>query len=72
MRRHSEGDYIVQGLAPQTPTCLVSHAAKAGQPESLQREIVGATRERMLREIAEALETIAAECPLLLVLEDLQ
>ena len=37
----------------------------------LQREILGATRERMLREIGEALETIASENPLLLVLEDL-
>ena len=37
----------------------------------LQREILGATRERMLREIGEAMETIASEKPLLLVLEDL-
>ena len=32
---------------------------------------MGATRERMLREIAEALETITSDKPLLLVLEDL-
>jgi hypothetical protein len=38
----------------------------------LQRELLGATRERMLREIGEALESITAETPLLLVLEDLQ
>jgi predicted ATPase len=34
-------------------------------------EILGATRDRMLREISEVLETIALESALLLVLEDL-
>jgi predicted ATPase len=38
----------------------------------LQREILGATRERMLREISEALETITARSPLMLAFEDLQ
>jgi len=37
----------------------------------LQREILGATRERMVREICELLEAITAEGPLLLILEDL-
>ncbi len=37
----------------------------------LQREILGATRERMLREISETLETLTSDNPLLLVLEDL-
>ena len=37
----------------------------------LRREIEGATRERMLREIIEAMETISSERPLLLVFEDL-
>jgi predicted ATPase/DNA-binding winged helix-turn-helix (wHTH) protein len=39
--------------------------------ESLQPRIAGATAERMLREMAEALEALAAERPLALVLEDL-
>src|SRR6516162_5777303 len=39
---------------------------------TLQRELQGATRERMLREIAELLEALTADRPLLLVLEDLQ
>jgi predicted ATPase len=39
--------------------------------ESLQRKVQGATRERMLREMAEAVEALAAECPLILRLEDL-
>jgi DNA-binding winged helix-turn-helix (wHTH) protein/tetratricopeptide (TPR) repeat protein len=38
---------------------------------ALQREIEGATRERMLRELAELTETLAAEEPLVLLLEDL-
>jgi predicted ATPase len=38
----------------------------------LQREVLWATRERMLREIGEALEAIASRHPLLIVLEDLQ
>ena len=50
----------------------VFRAGQAGHRESLQREILGATRERMVRETGEALETITAESPLLLVPEDLQ
>jgi DNA-binding winged helix-turn-helix (wHTH) protein/tetratricopeptide (TPR) repeat protein len=37
----------------------------------LQRELVGATQERMLREMAEAFEVLTADTPLVLVLEDL-
>ena len=40
--------------------------------ERLQRQVQGATPARMLRELAEALEALTAETPLLLVLEDLQ
>jgi DNA-binding winged helix-turn-helix (wHTH) protein/tetratricopeptide (TPR) repeat protein len=39
--------------------------------ENLQREVIGATRERMMREMAEALEALTGETPLALVLEDL-
>lgn len=37
----------------------------------LHREVQGASRERMLREMTEALETLTTEIPLVLVLEDL-
>ena len=69
-----QADSIVQVLAAQAPTWLVQFPAllKREHREMLQREILGTTRERMLREICEALETITAECPLLLVFEDLQ
>jgi DNA-binding winged helix-turn-helix (wHTH) protein/tetratricopeptide (TPR) repeat protein len=64
---------LVQILAEQAPTWLVQFPSlvRREQRQTLQREILGATRERMLREICEALETIASEKPLCLVLEDL-
>lgn len=68
------GDSIVQILAEHAPTWLVQFPAlvKREHREALQREILGATRERMLREIGDALETITSATPLLLVFEDLQ
>ncbi|HSB28369.1 MAG TPA: AAA family ATPase [Pyrinomonadaceae bacterium] len=39
--------------------------------ELLSREVSGATRERMLREMGEALTVLTAEMPLVLILEDL-
>lgn len=39
--------------------------------DALQRRVMGATRDRMLREMAEAIEVLTAERPLILVLEDL-
>jgi DNA-binding winged helix-turn-helix (wHTH) protein len=68
------GDSVVQTLAAQAPTWLVQFPAlvKREQRETLQREILGATRERMLREIGDVLETITEGAPLILVFEDLQ
>jgi len=72
--RGSGGDSVVQILARQAPTWLVQFPAlvKREHREMLQQEIVGATRQRMLREIGDALNTMASGSPLLLVLEDLQ
>ena len=72
--RGSRGGPIVEVLAAHAPTWLVQFPALLTKEhrELLQREILGATRERMLREIAEALESITADEPLLLVFEDLQ
>jgi DNA-binding winged helix-turn-helix (wHTH) protein len=68
------GEAVIATLAAQAPTWLAQFPAllKREHREMLQREILGATRERMLREIIEAVETITAEKPLLLVFEDLQ
>jgi hypothetical protein len=71
--RGPAGDSIVGILEKQAPTLLVQFPAlvRLEHREMLQQEILGATRQRMLREISEALETIASERPLLLVFEDL-
>src|SRR5262249_35659856 len=47
---------------------LVDTAARG----ELHRQTAGATQERMLRELCDALEVLTARQPLLLVLEDLQ
>ncbi len=44
---------------------------RAAERKELQRELLGATRERMLREMAEAVEALTAERPLVFVLENL-
>jgi Predicted ATPase len=60
-------------LASHAPTWLAQFPALLTRHhhETLKQEILGATRERMLREICEALEEISRPAPLLLVLEDL-
>src|SRR6267142_3856795 len=72
--RGGGGDAIIQILAAQAPTWLVQFPAllTPERGEILRREVLGATRERMLREIGDALEAIASRSPLLIVFEDLQ
>jgi predicted ATPase len=72
--RESEGERLVDLLDQYAPTWLVqmSSLLSAAELESLQRQVMGATRERMMREMAEAVEALTAERPLVLVLEDLQ
>ena len=67
------GGSVVHTLAKQAPTWLIQFPSlvKAEQREALQKEILGATRERMVREICEVLESLTAQDPLVLVLEDL-
>jgi DNA-binding winged helix-turn-helix (wHTH) protein/tetratricopeptide (TPR) repeat protein len=71
--REASGGQVVQALAKQAPTWLIQFPSliKPEQREALQKEIHGATRERMVREICEALESLTAQDPLVLVLEDL-
>ena len=68
------GASVVETLAAHAPTWLVQLPAlvKREHREMLQQEILGATRQRMLREIGDALNAIASANPLLLVLDDLQ
>jgi DNA-binding winged helix-turn-helix (wHTH) protein len=62
-----------QLLIKRAPTWLVQFPSlvKVGQREALRKEILGATRERMVREICEVLEVLTAQNPLILILEDL-
>jgi tetratricopeptide (TPR) repeat protein len=71
--RDASGGPVVDALMKQAPTWMVQFPSlvKAGQREALQKEILGATRERMLREISEALDSLTAVDPLVIVLEDL-
>ena len=71
--RQPGGEQIVTLLHRYAPTWLVQMPALIDDAEfeTLQRRVQGATRERMLREMAEALEALTAEQPLVLVLEDL-
>ena len=73
LTRGADDGPIVQTLGTRAPTWLIQFPAlvKAEQRAALQREILGATRERMVREICEALEVFTAEHPLVLVFEDL-
>ena len=71
--RGSEGDSVVQVLAKQAPTWLMQLPGfvKQEQRQNLPMETLAAARERMVREVCEALETITSQKPLLLVIEDL-
>jgi predicted ATPase len=71
--REARGQHFVEMLDQYAPTWLVQMPAllKPADFEGLQRRTVGATRTRMLREMAEAVEVLTSEQPLVLVLEDL-
>lgn len=67
------GERSVALLARHAPTWLVEMPALVADAdlEGVRRRVLGATRERMLREFAEAVEVLTAAEPLVLVLEDL-
>ena len=71
--RSAEGARIVSILRQEAPTWLAQMPSQFSQSESVgvPAQVAGATRERMLREMANAVEALAVESPLLLVLEDL-
>lgn len=68
-----EDPKVVDVLRAHAPMWLLQMPAllSASEREALGREVFGATRERMLREMGEALEALTAEQPLVLILEDL-
>ncbi len=71
--REPKEQRLVDILSLHAPTWLVQMPSllKASELERLQRTVQGATRERMLREMAEAIEVASRERLLILVLEDL-
>ena len=71
--RGPDGARVVDTLATEAPTWLVQFPALLTRlhRETLRQEILGATRERMLREICNALAVVSMRRPVLLVLEDL-
>lgn len=71
--RGPHGQEFIGFLRQHAPTWLVQMPALLPTDElaALQHRVLGATTERMLREMAEAVEVLAAEKPLVLVLEDL-
>lgn len=71
--RDARGAHIAEVLKRHAPTWLVQLPALLGDDEleAVQRRALGATRERMLRELVEALDALSVDAPLVLVLEDL-
>ena len=71
--REPAGTRIVRDLAAIAPTWMLQFPGllRAENQAALQREVLGATRERMVREICEAIEVITQELALVLMLEDL-
>jgi DNA-binding winged helix-turn-helix (wHTH) protein/tetratricopeptide (TPR) repeat protein len=69
----SSADVLARNLASYAPTWLVRFPAlvRPEDREHLQRELVGATPGRMIREMCELLEQLADAAPLLLLFEDL-
>jgi predicted ATPase len=71
--RGSDGQQLIALLSQYAPTWLVQMPAllSASELSALQAKVRGATQARMLREMAEAVEMLTNERPLLLILEDL-
>jgi predicted ATPase/DNA-binding winged helix-turn-helix (wHTH) protein len=67
------GESLLSGLRRYAPMWLAQLPSLLTPTErkDLRRELHGSSRERMLREMAEAIEVLTADAPLILVLEDL-
>jgi tetratricopeptide (TPR) repeat protein len=71
---HPGRERVVVVLRTYAPTWSLQFPAafgSTGMLEQLQRETIGATKERMLREMGDALGALASGSPLVLLLEDL-
>lgn len=68
-----EDQQVVDVLRAHAPMWLLQMPSllSASEREALSREVIGATSQRMLREMGDALEVLTSERPLVLILEDL-
>src|SRR6266404_1476512 len=62
---------VMRTYAPTWCTQLPAAFASSGALERLQQETIGATKDRMMREMGDALSTFATITPVVLLLEDL-
>src|SRR6267142_2236101 len=62
---------LMRTYAPTWCTELPAAFSSTGAFERLQQETIGATKERMMREMGDALSMFAASSPIVLLLEDL-
>lgn len=71
--RSREGAQVLTLLRQQAPAWLAQMPSLVplSEREALQSQVAGSTRERMLRDMTEAIELLTSQSPLLLVLEDL-
>jgi predicted ATPase len=71
--READGQRVVRVLREHAPSWLFQIPSLVGPAErrALQQQVAGTTKERMLRELADAIEIATGEIPLVLWLEDL-
>ena len=71
--RSAEGSPVLEVLRSHAPSWLahMGSLVSSSERETLQASATGASRERMLREMAESIELLSQSAPVLLVLEDL-
>jgi predicted ATPase/DNA-binding winged helix-turn-helix (wHTH) protein len=71
--RSPGGEFLPRWFRQNAPTWLIQLPSflEPADYEALQRRLQGTTRERMLRELLEAIETLTPQFPLVLLLEDL-
>ncbi len=73
LSRSVDRDTMISTLERYAPTWLAQLPSLLNHEhrQSLRREILGTTRQRMIRELAEAVEVLTSERSLVIVLEDL-
>lgn len=71
--RGRDGTRVIDGLRRFAPSWLMQlpWVLSPAELEALQRQLIGASSERMLRELITAIEELARQTPLMLVLEDI-